>query len=75
MARRPNIGIHICARCGTTIRATSADPVISAPSLGKGFYHSVCADRQWQGSTDTSPPSQDAIDEIAELALGILNED
>jgi hypothetical protein len=67
----PRFG-HICERCGYPIRATVADPVISAPSLGRGFFHEQCAAKQWCGNDDTNPPEVDDIDEIADCALALL---
>jgi len=66
--------MHVCARCGRGIRATAVDPVVSAPSLGKGLYHAECAERQWRGSANTNPPTEDEIDAIADLAIGMLED-
>ena len=71
MTVMPRFG-HICERCGHPIRATVADPVISAPSLGRGFFHEQCAAKQWRGDNNTEPPEVETIDEIADHALALL---
>lgn len=38
----------VCACCGKYIGGTHSDPVISAPSLGKGAYHYECAMLTWK---------------------------
>ena len=62
----------VCSRCGRPIRATKADPAVSAPSLGRGVQHWECAQRTWGGSADIAPPVQDDLDEIADFAIGVL---
>lgn len=37
----------VCACCGKAIIGTYRDPVISAPTLGKGCYHFECANLVW----------------------------
>lgn len=63
----------ICSLCGATIRATATDPVVTAPSLGKGAFHYACAFRVWNGIQDETPPEQDPIDEVADLAMRYRN--
>lgn len=38
----------ICSHCKKSIAGSVKDPVISAPSLGKGAYHTGCADLLWK---------------------------
>jgi len=51
-------GIHIpeadkkrtlCSWCKLYIIGSVKDPVISAPTLGKGTYHWSCAQEKWRG--------------------------
>lgn len=58
-----------CSACSTIIRGTVADPIVSAPSLGRGVMHMECAQRVWRGIRVTEPPTRDPIDEVADLAI------
>lgn len=36
-----------CTECGKAISVTTSDPIISAASLGNGFFHEECAKKRW----------------------------
>jgi hypothetical protein len=39
--------LHGCAKCGKQILVSTSDPIISAASLGPGFFHDACAKEVW----------------------------
>lgn len=55
--------MRACTGCGRAISVTTSDPIISAASLGNGFFHEECARIRWNEKSAKAERHQEEISE------------